>query len=82
MGRLATTIRCCYTWKALFRAAVIGGLLLVGCALQPFPGHAADALALGTQWLAQAQLPNGAWGRSLEVSATALASGRTGRDVS
>ncbi|HSB72580.1 MAG TPA: carboxypeptidase regulatory-like domain-containing protein [Candidatus Methylomirabilis sp.] len=84
MGRLATTIRCCYTWKALFRAAVIGGFLLLCCPLGLSPATAADALVLGTQWLTQTQLPNGAWDGRLEVPATALAMRRLmamGQDV-
>jgi len=84
MGRLATTFRRCYTRKDLSRAAVIGGLCLLGCLVGPSPGTAADALTLGAQWLGQAQLTNGAWGGRLEVPATALAVrglAATGQDV-
>ena len=84
MGRLETKSQRHSTWMGLSRAALIGGLLVLGCLVTPSPGAAADALALGTQWLGQAQLPNGAWGGRLEVPATALASralSATGQDV-
>lgn len=84
MGRLAITSRRCYTWRDLSRTALIGGLCLFGCLVGPSQGTAADALTLGTQWLGQVQLPNGAWGGRLEVPATALASRAllaTGHDV-